>query len=104
MRQTGITSSSSPGEVRKRMDFSLIVAFVALGCAIGFLAGLLGIGGAMLVVPFLTILFTHENFPRDQVVHMAVPAAMAPIVFTPLSNMRAQHRHRAVRGPGGGGI
>src|SRR5260221_659531 len=99
MRQTGITSSSSPGEVRKRMDFSLIVAFVALGCAIGFLAGLLGIGGAMMMVPFLTILFTHDNFPRDHVVHMAVATAMATIVFTSLSNMRAHHRHRAVLWP-----
>ncbi len=81
------------------MDFSLIVAFVALGCAIGFLAGLLGIGGAMMMVPFLTILFTHDNFPRDHVVHMAVATAMATIVFTSLSNMRAHHRHRAVLWP-----
>jgi len=81
------------------MDFSLIVAFVALGCAIGFLAGLLGIGGAMMMVPFLTILFAHDNFPRDHVVHMAVATAMATIVFTSLSNMRAHHRHRAVLWP-----
>jgi len=81
------------------MDFSLIVAFVALGCAIGFLAGLLGIGGAMMMVPFLTIIFTHENFPRDQVVHLAVGTAMATIVFTSISNMHAHHRHGAVLWP-----
>ena len=39
------------------MDVSLIVAFVALGCLIGFLAGLLGIGGTMIMVPFLTLIF-----------------------------------------------
>jgi uncharacterized protein len=78
------------------MDISLIVAFVALGCMIGFLAGLLGIGGTMIMVPFLTIIFTHENFPREHLVHLAVATAMATIVFTSISNMLAHHRRGAV--------
>jgi uncharacterized membrane protein YfcA len=81
------------------MDVSLIVAFVALGCVIGFLAGLLGIGGTMIMVPFLTIIFTHENFPREHMVHIAVATAMATIVFTSLSNMHAHNRHGAVLWP-----
>ena len=81
------------------MDASLIAAFVALGCVIGFLAGLLGIGGTMIMVPILTILFTHEHFPRDHVVHIAVATAMATIVFTSLSNMHAHNRHGAVLWP-----
>jgi len=81
------------------MDVSLIVAFVALGCVIGFLAGLLGIGGTMVMVPFLTIIFTHENFPREHMVHIAVATAMATIVFTSLSNMHAHNRHGAVLWP-----
>jgi uncharacterized membrane protein YfcA len=78
------------------MDISLIVAFVALGSLIGFLAGLLGIGGTMIMVPFLTIIFTHENFPREHLVHLAVATAMATIVFTSISNMLAHHRRGAV--------
>ncbi len=78
------------------MEPSLIVAFVALGCLIGFLAGLLGIGGTMIMVPFLTILFTHENFPREHLVHIAVATAMATILFTSISNMLAHHRRGAV--------
>ena len=81
------------------MDVSLIVAFVALGCVVGFLAGLLGIGGTMIMVPFLTIIFTHENFPREHMVHIAVATAMATIVFTSLSNMHAHNRHGAVLWP-----
>jgi uncharacterized membrane protein YfcA len=38
------------------MDVSLIVAFVAIGCVIGFLAGLLGIGGGMAMVVGLSVL------------------------------------------------
>jgi uncharacterized membrane protein YfcA len=78
------------------MDVSFVIAFVALGCVIGFLAGLLGIGGAMVMVPFLTILFTHEGFPREHVVHLAVATSMATIIFTSISNMHAHHRRGAV--------
>ena len=81
------------------MDVSLIVAFVVLGCVIGFLAGLLGIGGTMIMVPFLTIIFTHEHFPREHIVHIAVATGMATIIFTSLSNMHAHNRHGAVLWP-----
>ena len=81
------------------MDVTLIIAFVALGCVIGFLAGLLGIGGTMVMVPFLTIIFTHEKFPREHMVHIAVATAMATIVFTSLTNMHAHNRHGAVLWP-----
>ena len=81
------------------MEISLIVAFVALGCVIGFLAGLLGIGGTMVMVPFLTIIFTHQNFPREHTVHIAVATAMASIVFTSISNAHAHNRHGAVLWP-----
>src|SRR5258708_37888996 len=81
------------------MDVSLIVAFVALGCVIGFLAGLLGVGGTMVMVPLLTLIYTHEHFPREHVVHLAVATAMATIVFTSISNMLAHNRHRAVLWP-----
>jgi uncharacterized protein len=79
------------------MALSLILAFVVLGCVVGFLAGLLGIGGAMVMVPFLTIIFTQEGFPREHVVHLAVATAMATIVFTSITNMHAHHRRGAVR-------
>ncbi len=81
------------------MDVSLIVAFVAIGCVIGFLAGLLGIGGGMAMVPLLTLIFTHEHFPREHLVHLAVATAMATIMFTSISSMRAHHRHGAVMWP-----
>lgn len=81
------------------MDLSLIAVFVVLGCAIGFLAGLLGIGGGMVMVPFLTIIFTYVHFPPEHVVHLAVATAMATIVFTSISSLRAHNRHGAVLWP-----
>jgi uncharacterized protein len=81
------------------MDAALIVAFVVLGGAVGFLAGLLGIGGGLTLVPLLTALFTHQRFPPQHVVHMAVATATATMMFTSISSAREHHRHGAVRWP-----
>ena len=59
------------------MDAALIAAYVALGAVVGFLAGLLGIGGGMTMVPVLTFAFTRQGFPPGHVVHIAVATATA---------------------------
>jgi len=78
------------------VDPGLIAVYIALGTIVGFLAGLLGIGGGMTLVPFLTLIFTRQGFPLDHVVHMAVATSMATIVFTAMSSAREHHRHGAV--------
>ena len=81
------------------MDWTLIPVFVLLGCMVGFLAGLLGIGGGMTMVPLLTMLFTYERFPLEYVVHMAVATSTATIIFTAIASVRAHQRHGAVFWP-----
>jgi uncharacterized protein len=81
------------------MDVSLAVTFVLLGAIVGFLAGLLGIGGGMTMVPLLTIIFTQESYPPEHVVHMALATATATILFTSVSSMREHQRHGAIRWP-----
>lgn len=78
------------------MDISLIIAFLILGAAVGFAAGLLGIGGGMLLVPFLTFLFTIKDVPKELVVHMAIATSLATIMFTSISSVRAHHQRGAV--------
>jgi len=78
------------------MDVSLVVAFLLLGAIVGFLAGLLGIGGGMTMVPLLTIVFTGQGFPPEHIVHMAVATATATILFTSVSSMREHQRHGAI--------
>lgn len=75
----------------------LIVELLLLGCATGFLAGLLGIGGGMVLVPFLTLILSHRGVPGDLAVKMAIATSMATILFTSLSSVRAHHAKRAVR-------
>ena len=75
----------------------LILALAALGLATGFLAGLLGIGGGMLIGPFMTIILSALGVPSDLAVKMAIATSMATIMFTSISSVRAHHKRGAVR-------
>ncbi len=77
----------------------LIFELALLGMATGFLAGLLGIGGGMLMVPFITIILTGKGYPPEYTVKMAVATSLASICFTSLSSVRAHHRRGAVLWP-----
>ena len=75
----------------------LIVELSVLGVGTGFLAGLLGIGGGMVMVPFITILMSHRGVAPDLAVKMAIATSMATIIFTSISSVRAHHKRGAVR-------
>ena len=81
------------------MDWGLVVIFLIMGACGGFAAGLLGVGGGMVLVPFVTMIFTAKGFPPAVVVHMAIATSLATIMFTSLSSVRAHHLHGAVRWP-----
>jgi uncharacterized membrane protein YfcA len=75
----------------------LILELGLLGIATGFFAGLLGIGGGMVMVPFLTRVLTQRGVASDLAVKMAIATAMATILFTSLATMRANQRRGAIR-------
>jgi uncharacterized membrane protein YfcA len=72
------------------------LAYSILGAAAGFLAGLLGVGGGLIIVPVLTFIFTGLHFPATHVVHLALGTSLATILFTSISSLRAHHAHGAV--------
>ncbi len=74
-------------------------AFLILGAAVGFFAGLLGVGGGGIMVPILTSLFISLGFSEFQQVHLALGTSMAAIVFTSFASARSHHRHRAIVWP-----
>ncbi|MDB5879830.1 MAG: hypothetical protein JWQ41_3244 [Variovorax sp.] len=79
------------------LELSLIAELAALGLISGFLAGLLGIGGGMLMVPFITYIIGQRGVSADLAVKMAIATSMATIVFTSISSVRAHHKRGAVR-------
>jgi uncharacterized membrane protein YfcA len=81
------------------MDLNLVIAFLMMGAATGFAAGLLGVGGGMLLVPFMTMMLTLKNFPPELIVHMAIATSLSTIMFTSLSSVRAHHSRGAVLWP-----
>jgi len=66
-------------------------AYLALGIAGGFAAGLLGIGGGMLYVPLLTWLFETQGFASESLLHLALGTSLTTIIFTSISSMRSHH-------------
>ena len=73
-----------------------LLAYLALGAITGFLAGLFGVGGGLVLVPVLLLLFDDQHFPQNHLMHLALGTSMATIVFTSLSSMRKHHQHGAV--------
>jgi len=75
----------------------LIAELLALGIGVGFLAGLLGIGGGMMMVPVMTYLLTQRGVEPGLAVKMAIATSMASILFTSISSVLAHSRLGAVR-------
>lgn len=77
------------------MDLFLLV-YLGLGLIAGFIAGLLGVGGGLVMVPVLTWVFAHQDFTLDYNIHLALGTSLAVIVLTSISSLRAHHGHGAV--------
>jgi len=78
-------------------SLQLVIELFALGALTGFLAGLLGIDGASLLVPVLTLLLSARGVESGHAVKMAVATSMSTILFTSVSSLRAHHQRGAVR-------
>jgi len=72
------------------------LAYPVAGAAIGFLAGLLGIGGGMTLVPVMAGLFTLQQLSPDHTVHLALGTSMAAVMFTGTASVRTHHQLGAV--------
>lgn len=70
--------------------------YLLAGLVVGFLAGLLGIGGGMTLVPVLTAMFAAQAILPAHTVHLALATAMASAAFTSTASVREHHRAGAV--------
>lgn len=76
----------------------LFFSYIGLGVIAGFVAGLLGVGGGLIIVPILIFIFNNNGFSVDVIVHMAIGTSLASIVFTSMSSIYAHHfQHKAVQ-------
>ena len=75
----------------------LLYAFT--GAIAGVLAGLLGVGGGLVIVPMLNIAFGIVALPQEYIQHLALGTSLASIMFTSVSSLRAHHQRGAVVWP-----
>jgi uncharacterized membrane protein YfcA len=80
------------------MNIEIIFLFyyALLGIFAGILAGMLGVGGGLIIVPVLIWLFSLQGFEYEVISHAAIGTSLASIITTSLSSANAHHRHKAV--------
>ncbi|MDP2433828.1 MAG: sulfite exporter TauE/SafE family protein [Pseudomonadota bacterium] len=78
------------------MPVEWLTLYFALGLAAGFMAGLLGVGGGLIMVPVLTWAFLEQGFSATYNIHLALGTSLGVIVITAISSMKAHHGHGAV--------
>lgn len=71
-------------------------AYLLLGAFVGFFAGLLGIGGGLVLVPVLSFLFEAQHLGDAHNLHLALGTSMAAILYTAASSAYTHHAHGAV--------
>jgi uncharacterized membrane protein YfcA len=72
------------------------ILYIATGAFAGVLAGLLGVGGGIVIVPILNALFHMLALPEQYIQHLALGTSLATIMFTSVSSLRAHHKRGAV--------
>jgi uncharacterized membrane protein YfcA len=78
----------------------MLAYFLIYGCAgalVGVLAGLLGVGGGLVIVPILVFSFSYQGISSEVIMHLALGTSLASIMFTSVSSFMAHHRRGAVQ-------
>jgi uncharacterized membrane protein YfcA len=76
---------------------SILAMYGAVGAVAGILAGLLGIGGGLVIVPMLVFCLSRQGIPDQMIMHLALGTSMASIMFTAVSSFWSHHRRGAVK-------
>ena len=77
----------------------LLLMFLLLGAVAGVLAGLLGVGGGLVLVAALAWLLPTVGVPKDAAMHAALASSLASIVLTAAASARAHHGRGSVLWP-----
>ena len=69
---------------------------IATAFPVGFFAGLFGIGGGLITVPFLFFIFEALGVEKTYLMHLAVGTSFAIIIPTSMVSVYTHHTHKSV--------
>ncbi|SEF90671.1 Uncharacterized membrane protein YfcA [Nitrosomonas ureae] len=78
------------------LDIEWILLYLVLGAFVGFVAGLLGLGGGGLLVPLLTYIFTYQGISVDNAVHLALGTSLACMIISSTASIRVHASRGAI--------
>jgi len=78
------------------MPLGELGAYLGIGAIVGFFAGLLGIGGGIVIVSSLALMFKAHGLAPDYVMHLAIGTSLAAMAAGAASSLRAHHVRGAV--------
>lgn len=73
-----------------------LIIYLGIGAIAGFAAGLFGVGGGLIIIPILYVVFTHMGYDPSVIMHMALGTSLATIIVTSISSVTAHHKKGAV--------
>ena len=76
-----------------------LLYYLPAGALAGIIAGLLGLGGGVVMVPALVLIFPLLDMPSAILMHLVIGTSLATIVPTSVSSVYAHHRRGAVDWP-----
>jgi uncharacterized membrane protein YfcA len=79
------------------VEAQIFLELALTGTVVGFMAGLLGLGGGLMMVPVLSFLLGNMGVGEDLSIKMAIVTSMSTILFTSVSSVRTHQKLGAVR-------
>ena len=76
--------------------FFLILLMILTAIPVGFFAGLFGIGGGLISVPFLFFVFETLNFNKDYLMHLSVGTSFLIIIPTSIVSVMTHNKNNGV--------
>lgn len=77
-------------------DIEWILLYIALGTLVGFMVGLLGLGGGGMLVPLLASIFSYQGISIDNTVHLALGTSLACMIISSVASIHAHNSRGAV--------
>lgn len=78
------------------LDFQVIGLFLLLGALVGFISGLLGLGGGGFLVPVFVSIFSLNGMENNTIMHVALGTSMMSIVITSFISFKEHHKRGGV--------